>query len=362
MSLISCSGTIGKMAYARAEMKGVWSSQDVLKVVADPEKIESGYLYAYLSSKFGVPLLVSGTYGSIIQHLEPDQIADLPVPRFGDTLEHEIHELVEEAADLRTKASSKLASAKIDLLDAIGSPPTFGLSRAGKLTTQVPSNQILQTRRCDPWFFNGRAVALDQWVRGHKNGFWRLGDVAEVFGVSPFKRVYVEGDEQGLGFFGSADVFKLDRTPEAFIARAATKGLEDYILPRGALLLASSGQLNGIIVRPQFVDSALAGKAASNHVLRIVPRPDKIPAGYLFTYLSLEELGHPLIQRTATGDSIPEIWPAYLNDIPVIKAPQKLMDALHARVIDAFEMRVRATHRERTARLRIEEALQQVTA
>lgn len=32
MVLISCSGTIGKMAYARQDMKGIWSSQDVLKI------------------------------------------------------------------------------------------------------------------------------------------------------------------------------------------------------------------------------------------------------------------------------------------------------------------------------------------
>src|SRR5262249_13397128 len=107
MSLISCSGTIGKMAFARQEMIGVWSSQDVLKVVADPEKIPSGYLYAYLSSKFGIPLVASGTYGAIIQHLEPAHIWDLPVPRLGDALEHEIHALVEEAAELRTRASRR---------------------------------------------------------------------------------------------------------------------------------------------------------------------------------------------------------------------------------------------------------------
>ena len=69
MSLISCSGTIGIMAYGRRDMAGVWSSQDVLKVVADPTKILSGYLYAYLCSKFGIPLVASGTYGAIIQHL-----------------------------------------------------------------------------------------------------------------------------------------------------------------------------------------------------------------------------------------------------------------------------------------------------
>ena len=35
-TLISCSGTIGRMAYARPEISGMWSSQDVLKVVPDP--------------------------------------------------------------------------------------------------------------------------------------------------------------------------------------------------------------------------------------------------------------------------------------------------------------------------------------
>ncbi len=61
MTLISCSGTIGRMTYARPDMDGMWSSQDVLKVVPDASRIPPGYLYAFLSSKYGVPLVVSGT-------------------------------------------------------------------------------------------------------------------------------------------------------------------------------------------------------------------------------------------------------------------------------------------------------------
>ncbi|MCP4698362.1 MAG: restriction endonuclease subunit S, partial [Gammaproteobacteria bacterium] len=72
MTLISCSGTIGRMVYVRPDMAGIWSSQDILKVVPDPGKIPPGYLYAYLSGKFGVPQVVSGTYGAIIQHIEPE--------------------------------------------------------------------------------------------------------------------------------------------------------------------------------------------------------------------------------------------------------------------------------------------------
>ena len=130
MSLISCSGTIGKMVYARPDMAGIWSSQHILKVVADPAKIPSGYLYAYLGSKFGIPLIVSGTYGSIIQSLGPDNIKDLPVPRLGDALEHEIHSLVEEAAALRVAATAQIRGARKKVLEEFGKPPApkFGSS------------------------------------------------------------------------------------------------------------------------------------------------------------------------------------------------------------------------------------------
>ena len=49
MTLISCSGTIGRMAYARPEMAGMWSSQHVLKVVPNPDLVRPGYLYPVVS-------------------------------------------------------------------------------------------------------------------------------------------------------------------------------------------------------------------------------------------------------------------------------------------------------------------------
>lgn len=93
------------MAYARADMDGVWSNQDIMKVSPDPDLIKPGYLYAYLCSRFGVPLIISGTYGAIIQHIEPQHIADLPVPRLG-AVEDQAYELIQGAADLRVEAAS----------------------------------------------------------------------------------------------------------------------------------------------------------------------------------------------------------------------------------------------------------------
>jgi hypothetical protein len=120
MTLISCSGTIGRMVYARPDMAGMWSSQDILKVVPDPAKILPGYLYAYLSSRFGVPLVVEGTYGAVIQHIEPHHIADLPVPRLGEEIEQAAHEGIDRAAQLRSAYQRQVREATDLLFRSVG--------------------------------------------------------------------------------------------------------------------------------------------------------------------------------------------------------------------------------------------------
>jgi type I restriction enzyme, S subunit len=119
MTLISRSGTIGRMVYARPDMADMWSSEDILKVVPDPSKVPPGYLYAFLSSKFGVPLVTSGTYGAIIQHIEPEHIADLPVPRLGEEIERRAHELVEQAAYAFTNYADLMRYSTKTLLSAM---------------------------------------------------------------------------------------------------------------------------------------------------------------------------------------------------------------------------------------------------
>ena len=123
MTLISCSGTIGRMAYARPEMAGMWSSQDVLKVVPNPNRVRPGYLYAFLSGRFGVPLVVGETYGAIVQHIEPGHISDLPVPLAPNAIQNEAHRLVTEAAEMRTWASTELRTVVREIEEAAGLPP-----------------------------------------------------------------------------------------------------------------------------------------------------------------------------------------------------------------------------------------------
>ena len=62
MTLVSRSGTIGRMVYSRPEMVGMWATEHAVKIVPDPARVRPGYLYAFLNSRFGLPLLTGGTY------------------------------------------------------------------------------------------------------------------------------------------------------------------------------------------------------------------------------------------------------------------------------------------------------------
>ena len=315
MTLISCSGSIGKMAYVRREMKGVWSSQDVLKVVADPGKIESGYLYAYLSSKFGVPLLVSGTYGSIIPHLEAHQIADLPVPRLGDALEHEIHTLVEQAAELRTKASAQKANAISTFVESCDLPtplpnwqyPTPHLGQATLLQ--------LAERMDSTYYIAPCAEARDAFDAAAKFGESKaLGEVAEVFIPTIFKRRYAPDPEQGVPYITGADVFCIQPKTEQYLMRSVASE-NRLVLKNGMIVLHEAGQRYGLIGRGVMVGRTLDGFACTNNMVRLVPY-DSAETGYIFAVLS-SEFGIRLLKREAAGSSIPHLDASRISAVSI---------------------------------------------
>jgi type I restriction enzyme S subunit len=221
----------------------------------------------------------------------------------------------------------------------------------------VSSKALSKEMRFEGFFYNPEALRMDQWAERHRNGHWLLGDIADVFDVPPFKHIYVEA-EHGIPFYTSGDLFGLDRVPEKYLSRTRTRGLEKYILKRGWVLLARSGQLGGILGRPQFADSALTGASTSDHVIRLVARESEVPAGYLYAYLAAETIGYVPLTRAMTGASIPALWPVYLKRMRVVKAERTFMLDVHERVVDAFEKRVRATAQEATARRLVERAIE----
>ena len=109
MILITCSGTIGKVNIVPKHWQGWAGSQHILRAV--PASTEwAGYLYAWLSSEWALPLIRRHTYGAVVFEISQYHLAEVPVPLLADVaLMHEINTLVLRANELRYTALYKRA-------------------------------------------------------------------------------------------------------------------------------------------------------------------------------------------------------------------------------------------------------------
>ena len=77
--LVSDSGTLGRVTYALSQHDGHVATNNLIRIVVDDVPLR-GYLYEFLQSELGQSLMLKNAYGTNQEHLEPDIIADIPIP------------------------------------------------------------------------------------------------------------------------------------------------------------------------------------------------------------------------------------------------------------------------------------------
>lgn len=350
-SLISCSGSVGNMAYVRPEMAGMWSCQDMLKVEPDESKIPPGYLYAFLSSKFGIPQIISGTYGAIIQHIEPEHIADLPIPRIGEKKEREIHALVQEAAELRSQA----AAGRTKVRQSIEEFLQWNNSTSTDLRTRTLSSSFVTARRLDSHFHSIKSeyarVAL-----GRFSGGQCLNDLADnIFEPNRSARNKVTDPAFGVPFISSSQIFKVDQTADFSIANN-TPFLSSFIITKTDVLIPRSGSLGGVIGRACLPFPKNYGAAGSDHLIR-VRCSDVDTAFEIFALLSTVP-GYYSVLSTAFGSAIPSLDCELLGQLQISKIPKVLREKVVKNISLSIEQYQRAFDLEIEAQELIQQAIE----
>ena len=356
MTLISCSGTIGRMVYCRPDMKGIWSSQHIMKVVPDEEKIPPGYIYAYLSSKFGLPLVISGTFGSIIQSIMPRDINNLPVPRFEGEFELRIHNLVQSAANMRTDACSLLNKSEslfLEKLDIEDKADEGHIRRP--LSTHV--NASILNERFDAYYFSNHNLFARKQFDCSNSELKRLGSVSEVFIPGIFKRLYTPDSSYGYPYITGADVFQLSPISDRYLMKSVAEGY-NLVLKKGMIVIQEAGQLGGLIGHSVMVGDYLDGFACTNNMIR-VQAADDIDSGYLYTLLA-SQYGVSLITRESAGSSIPHIEEQRISNLEIPWPERQEREAIGKLAIEARDLRDEACRLENDARALVEEAIEGV--
>ncbi|MCG7876660.1 MAG: restriction endonuclease subunit S [Candidatus Thiodiazotropha endolucinida] len=354
-TLITRSGTIGRMAYARADMNGMACTEDVLRVIPDEEKVKPGYIYAYLCTKFGVPLVISGTYGSIITHLEPHHIADLPVPRLG-AVEDQAHELIQSAADLRVEAAVLLKTAGQIVNDQFGFPEKLALSHRAFSCSTASSTLVL--KRLEATFHDAVAQESDRLIAGvpRKDEFSTLGIAISETGR--LKQVFVD-EEHGAPFLTSGEIFRQRYEPTRFLSNRLLPDESEWATQEGDLLLARSGQVGGIIGRGVWADRRFAGGCVSVDVLRLGAQNSQILPGYLYAYMFLTDVGYRQLIRTAAGSSIPHLSAPDVSRRLIPRCDSALEAEINELVWNAGHKRSEAQEKEDQARTLVERTIEE---
>jgi type I restriction enzyme, S subunit len=353
-TLITRSGTVGKMAYARADMDGMACTEHVLRVIPDRSKILPGYLYAYLSSKFGVPMITSGTYGAIIQHIEPHHIAQLPIPRLSESIEKKAHNLVKEAADSRSLANDSIKTAKESIVAELDLPHPRSDQTSTNFSTFAAQSSSLS--RLDAAHFSPVCVFSSQKLSSTKFPATRLGLIAEVFTPGIFKRQHVKEPRFGYAYFSGSELFQNEPEPRGYLSKIAPK-IEDYIVHKNWLLLQDAGQLGGLIGRITRVNHSVDMGVVSNHLMRIKTETD-YDAGYLFALLS-SWYGYRVVTRHAFGTSIPQLDPLHISQIEIPWPDQQKRKEIASPVLKAWHLQDRAIDADAEAIFLVEKSIEE---
>lgn len=333
-TLITCSGTIGRTTFVRPDMEGMWSSQHIMKVVPNPERIPPGYLYAFLSSCYGVPLVVSGTYGAVIQHIEPGHISNLPVPRFEPGFEDEIHHLIEHSGNLRSLANTMLLDALKQLELAAGFA-SIDLQQVTKFSYTSVMFSDLNDRLDAPYHSAGALYAEDLLDRSPLPVEALSAVVKRYFKPPIFKRLWVDSEEHGRLFVSGNDIHRYQPEEPRYVSRRTPK-FDEFLLERGSVMFQAAGQIYGIFGRPVFVSGWLEGAFCADDVFRIIPFSE-IDGAFLYLFLRTK-VGEALIKRQACGNSIPRVWEPHISKLRVLWPDQSKREIFARPVIEAHEM------------------------
>ena len=104
MTLITCSGTIGKVSLVGKHWENWTANQHIIRIVPSSDDI-AGYMNVFLASDYGYPLITRFTYGSVVDEIDDNHVRQIAIPLLKDkSIQKQINDLALEANEKRYEA------------------------------------------------------------------------------------------------------------------------------------------------------------------------------------------------------------------------------------------------------------------
>lgn len=319
--VISRSGTVGNVLYVRRRLASCAITDHAIRV--EPVGIEAGYLYAFLSSRYGQPLIERGVFGSTVDELEPKHLAVIPVPMLHEGQRSEIHRDVVTAYELRDQADELIAEADELLHERLGIDPFAEddieyLSRdLGHARAFAVSSRELKSRFDASHHVPLTRSALHK-LRRTSADLESLGNLCSSIVIpGRFKRNYVP-EGAGVPYLIPSQLYSQRPVPKENISRRQAASHGEYLLTRDQLLLTTDGTIG----RVHPVTRRLEGWFGSNNMARL--KSSTVDLGYLYTFLSTP-FGQHQVAKDVYGGVIDHINESHIASVlvPTLSAPDQ---------------------------------------
>ncbi|MEW9531729.1 hypothetical protein [Microbispora sp. NPDC049125] len=344
-TLITRSGmTAGRVTYVRPQMSDYVCSEHVIRVVPAPDGIPAGYLYTFLASPFGIPIIKGGIYGTSVKHIEPSHIMDLPVPRVGDEIERRIDALISEAMELRARFQTGIVDATQDLFKSAGLPELLDLhwhDQPRDLDFSVSGIDSISLRALN---YSPRARRLIERLQSVSN--IPLGEICAGGSLrtgARFKRTDA----------GPANGVRLVGQRQAFWMRPSGRWINPRLAPADirpadeTILVAAHGTLGETEVYGRSI--LITGKwleyAFSQDFLRVLSGTTDFPGAYLFAFFR-SEMAFRVLRSMSVGGKQQEYHPALLRALPIPTCTPSDRERIAETVREAFRLRDEADVKE----------------
>ena len=249
-------------------------------------------------------MLTQGTFGAVIQHIEPDFIASLPIPQFPVKFQEKVDNLVKESARLREEATDLLKDATNLIKKAL---PEISCKRKNS-SVSIRDIARSYTKRFEAsYFVSENRDIMDSLSDKYK--CQTLEDWTEkIFRPGIFKREYVK---KGIQFLGGADIMMAIPSSDKKLSFKQVSRMPELQIQKNWILATCGGTIGNVV----YVDRHLEKSVISQHVIRIVPK-ENVKQGFLFAFLN-SEIGYKLITLFSFGSVIPQVEPHHLKRIPI---------------------------------------------
>lgn len=316
-------GAIGQTSYISSEFEKnkAMGSDNIIRIVTKNKNI-SGYVYAFLASKFGKTFFNKLAAGGVQPYISEDMIKDIPVPLLPETKQQQIHQLIVEASALRVEANKLLKKSEEYLYDLLNLTELtnedyeyFGNHVEGReISTYNISIKEINPDSINAFNYSRKIKSIINNIKS--KSYLNLIDCLSengYFSTGSFKRLEVNSDN-GIKLINQSDIFNSKKVGKNLSKRAVGNvKLVEY----GEVLIAGVGTLGEgeTFCRTIFANEELENQLVSGEFIRLKTN-DSVPSGYLYCWLA-SDYGFRLIRSTQSGTKLCRPIPNLLKEIPI---------------------------------------------